>query len=57
MLENRWIDLTGTANTRDLGGLPLAGGGTTVPGRVLRSDDLQELTPGDVGAWSPTGSG
>jgi protein-tyrosine phosphatase len=48
MADDRWIDLTGTANTRDLGGLPLAGGGTTVPGRVLRSDDLQELTPADV---------
>ncbi|SCX45086.1 Protein tyrosine/serine phosphatase [Klenkia marina] len=48
MVDARWIPLAGTANTRDLGGLPLAGGGTTVPGRVLRSDDLQELTRGDV---------
>ncbi len=47
---DRWLPLQGTANTRDLGGLPLVGGGTTVPGRVLRSDDLQELTDDDVAA-------
>jgi protein tyrosine/serine phosphatase len=46
--DTRWLDLTGTTNTRDLGGLPLSGGGTTVPGRVLRSDDLQELGADDV---------
>lgn len=45
---DRWLPLQGTTNTRDLGGLPLVGGGTTVPGRVLRSDDLQELTGDDV---------
>ena len=50
MADDRWIPLAGTANTRDLGGLPLVGGGRTVPGRVLRSDDLQELTVDDV-AW------
>ena len=33
---------------RDLGGLPTTDGGTTVPGRLLRSENLQELTPGDV---------
>jgi protein-tyrosine phosphatase len=48
MVDARWIPLAGTANTRDLGGLPLADGGTTRTGRVLRSDDLQELTPADV---------
>ena len=45
---DRWLALQGTANTRDLGGLPLVGGGATVPGRVLRSDDLQALTEQDV---------
>ena len=35
-------------NVRDLGGLPTTDGGTTVPGRLLRSENLQELTPGDV---------
>ena len=35
-------------NVRDLGGLPTTDGGTTVPGRLLRSENLQELTAGDV---------
>ena len=33
---------------RDLGGLPTSDGGTTVPGRLLRSENLQELSTGDV---------
>jgi protein tyrosine/serine phosphatase len=43
-----WIELAGADNARDLGGLPATDGGTTVRGRVLRSENLQELTPGDV---------
>jgi protein-tyrosine phosphatase len=43
-----WIELEGAVNVRDLGGLPTTDGGTTVPGRLLRSENLQELTPGDV---------
>ena len=43
-----WIDLDGVDNMRDLGGLPTTDGGTTVSGRVLRSENLQELSPGDV---------
>jgi protein-tyrosine phosphatase len=43
-----WIDLEGAVNVRDLGGLPTTDGGTTVPGRLLRSENLQELSPGDV---------
>jgi len=46
--SSRWLDLEGVANARDLGGLPLAGGGVTAPGVLLRSDNLQGLTPGDV---------
>ena len=45
---SRWLDLDGVANARDLGGLPLAGGGVTASGVVLRSDNLQGLTPADV---------
>jgi protein-tyrosine phosphatase len=45
---DRWVRLTGATNMRDLGGLPTTDGGCTVPGRVLRSDNLQTLTPGDV---------
>jgi protein-tyrosine phosphatase len=44
----RWVRLDGTTNTRDLGGLPTTDGGTTVPGRVLRSDNLQTLSDADV---------
>jgi protein tyrosine/serine phosphatase len=43
-----WIELQGAVNVRDLGGLPTTDGGTTVAGRLLRSENLQELTPGDV---------
>jgi protein-tyrosine phosphatase len=44
----RWVRLDGTTNTRDLGGLPTTDGGLTVPGRVLRSDNLQTLSGDDV---------
>jgi protein-tyrosine phosphatase len=43
-----WIDLVGAVNVRDLGGLPTADGGRTVPGRLLRSENLQELSPDDI---------
>ena len=44
----RWIALQGAANVRDLGGLPLRGGGATAPGVLLRADNLQGLTARDV---------
>ncbi|TFV67309.1 UNVERIFIED_ORG: tyrosine-protein phosphatase [Bacillus sp. AZ43] len=44
----RWVRLDGTTNTRDLGGLPTTDGGRTVPGRILRSDNLQTLSGDDV---------
>ena len=47
--EERWVDLDGAANVRDLGGLEVAGGGRTAPGVLLRSDNLQGLTGDDVG--------
>jgi len=43
-----WINLDGAVNVRDLGGLPLTAGGTTASGQLIRADNLQELTPGDV---------
>jgi len=43
-----WIDLDGAVNVRDLGALPTDAGGQTVTGRLLRSDNLQELSPADV---------
>lgn len=39
------LDLPGTYNFRDLGGLPLAGGGSTAGGVLYRSDALHALTP------------
>jgi protein-tyrosine phosphatase len=38
----------GTANFRDLGGLPTEDGGRIRPGLLFRSDTLQELTAADV---------
>jgi protein tyrosine/serine phosphatase len=47
--DERWVDLEGAVNVRDLGGLEVAGGGRTAPGVLLRSDNLQALTKRDVG--------
>ncbi|WP_295695930.1 tyrosine-protein phosphatase [Lapillicoccus sp.] len=38
-----WIDLPGVVNMRDVGGLLTEDGGVITPGRVLRSDNLQDL--------------
>lgn len=46
--DTRWIDLDGAVNARDLGGLPTADGRTTRRARVLRSDNLQDLSVADV---------
>lgn len=46
--DTRWLQLDGTANTRDLGGLPTHDGGRTLPFRILRSDNLQTLSDADV---------
>jgi protein tyrosine/serine phosphatase len=45
-----WIELDGLANLRDVGGIPTTDGGAIRPGRLLRSDNLQSLTPSDVEA-------
>jgi protein tyrosine/serine phosphatase len=44
-----WVDLDGTANTRDTGGLPATDGRRTLRRRLLRSDSLQSLSKADVG--------
>jgi protein tyrosine/serine phosphatase len=46
--QSRWIELDGAVNVRDLGGLITTEGAITRFGRVLRSDNLQDLTPADV---------
>jgi protein tyrosine/serine phosphatase len=48
LCTDRWLRLDGTANTRDLGGLPTTDGGHTRSGRILRSDNLQTLSAADV---------
>jgi protein-tyrosine phosphatase len=47
-MQPGWIDLDGTANTRDVGGLPTTDGRHTVSRRLLRSDNLQDLSAKDV---------
>lgn len=47
-MTDRWIHLDGLVNMRDVGGLPTRDGGRTVPGRLIRSDNLQDLTDADV---------
>ena len=45
---DRWVALEGLDNVRDVGGLPVVGGGATRRGVLLRSASLRYLTPGDV---------
>ncbi len=47
-MTDRWIELDGIVNMRDLGGLPTRGGGHTASGRLIRSDNLQDLSDADV---------
>ena len=47
-MQPDWIDLDGTANTRDVGGLPTTDGGRIASRRLLRSDNLQDLSAEDV---------
>jgi protein-tyrosine phosphatase len=44
----RRVDLDGPSNFRDLGGLPVAGGGSTRFGRVYRADRLSTLSDADL---------
>ena len=47
-MQPDWIDLDGTANTRDVGGRPTPHGRPTLSRRLLRSDNLQDLSAKDV---------
>jgi protein tyrosine/serine phosphatase len=44
----RWIDLDGAVNVRDLGGLPTVDGRATAAHRLIRADNLQDLSDRDV---------
>jgi len=43
-----WIELDGAVNVRDLGDLPTEDGQKTARSRLLRADNLQELSAADV---------
>src|SRR5580700_8259491 len=43
-----WIELEGAVNVRDLGDLPTEDGHKTARGRLLRADNLQELSAADI---------
>lgn len=45
-----WLELDGVVNCRDVGGLPLSGGGSTRRGVLLRSDAPHDLSEADVAA-------
>ena len=45
-----WIELDGLVNLRDVGGIPTTDGDAIRPGQLLRSDNLQTLTPSDIEA-------
>lgn len=48
MTQPRWIELDGVVNMRDVGGLPTRDGGRLRERRLIRSDNLQDLTESDV---------
>lgn len=43
-----WIELDGVVNMRDVGGIPTTDGASIRAGVLLRSDNLQDLSPDDV---------
>jgi protein-tyrosine phosphatase len=50
-----WLTLEGAVNVRDLGGLPLEGGGATRAGVLVRADNLQGLSARDVASLEALG--
>jgi protein-tyrosine phosphatase len=45
---DRWLTFEGIDNVRDVGGLPVRGGGRTRSGVLLRSAALRSVTPNDL---------
>ncbi len=43
-----WLDVEGVVNMRDVGRMPTTDGGTIASGRLIRSDNLQDLPPASV---------
>ncbi len=50
-----WIELDGAVNARDVGGLTTVDGRTVRRGVLLRSDNLQDLSPADVQTLTSAG--
>jgi protein-tyrosine phosphatase len=48
MADAQWIELDGAVNVRDLGGLPTRDGRAIQANRLIRSDNLQDLSERDV---------
>ncbi|WP_183653912.1 tyrosine-protein phosphatase [Prauserella isguenensis] len=44
-----WLELDGAVNIRDVGGIPTTDGTTTARNRLLRADNLQDLSAADLG--------
>lgn len=44
-----WLEFDSLVNARDVGGTPTTDGDEIRPGRLLRSDNLQDLTESDIG--------
>ena len=44
----RWLDVEGVVNMRDVGGIPTTDGASIAAGRLIRSDNLQDLPPASV---------
>lgn len=45
---DRWLPFDGLSNARDVGGLPLTGGGRVRPGMLLRTESMESLSSDDV---------
>ncbi|WP_226355400.1 tyrosine-protein phosphatase [Pseudonocardia sp. ICBG601] len=48
LVPDRWLTVDGLANARDVGGLPLDGGGRVRTGVLLRTESLEGLVPAAV---------
>ncbi|QGF25096.1 protein-tyrosine-phosphatase [Raineyella fluvialis] len=44
----QWLAFDSLVNARDVGGIPTVDGGRILPRRLIRSDNLQALTPDDI---------
>lgn len=55
MATPNWIEADGLVNLRDVGGIPTTDGGRIAPDRLLRSDNLQDLSERDLALFAERG--